>query len=1083
MTRRLVPSGGFVLRTPLLSASIVDRLGDGLSAAAWTGGDPARPGLDEAIAADRAVVTERLRELVGDPAISEAIFVASPALSEQVGRWLDGDSSAKSDEPAIVRSLLSYVSRMSTRCTPFGLFAGCSAGEVREALDLRLPDGDPLRRTTRLDYGFLAGLVTRIEADPEARGGLTFRPNSSLYRAGGRLRMAERRVVDGVIRYHRVTFEEDEALSQALAAAATGIRLDDLVTAFVDDDVSAEEAREYLDALVDSQVLVSDLGPIITGGDPVEALIAQLADHPATKRVSEELAAAKTAIDVIDSRGAGNEPAAYRAVADDLRSVEPALNVSRLFQVDLARPAPDLALSTPIVDEMVRAVEALWRIYPPSEPTELDQFRAAFRERYEDREVPLVLALDEELGVGFGAPAGPSVDGTPLLANLPPALEPDQSGSWHGRDKHLLKLLLDARAAGATQIKLTEDDLTILQSPAPPPLPDALGVAAAIAAGSHEAAAGGDFEVLLLKGSGPSGAMLLGRFCHTDQAIESVVRKHVAAEEEFDPEADYAEIVHLPEGRVGNIIARPVLRGHEIAFVGRSGAPEDRQLALTDLLVSVRDGRIVLRSALTGRRVIPRLTNAHYFQRGALAAYRFLASLQFDGTAASLAWHWGALASAPYLPRVVLGRTVLDRAQWAVSQRELAPVVKAVSPARAFRALQQLRAARGLPQWVVIVAQGDNELTVDLDTAAGCEQLAHEARKTGALRLIERFPSFSDLCVEVGDRTFFHELVLPLVRMPDQPVASLTPRIRRLPATPPGFEDTFLPGSPWLSAKLYTGLASTDVVLRGVVAPVVAEAVHGGACDGWFFIRYRDPDPHVRLRLHGHPDRVAGELLPLLHRASRPFADAGVIWRVQVDTYAREVDRYGGPAGILLAERLFQADSEAALALLLTSDGEDGAASLADRWRLALAGVDRLFADLDLDLPARQALARMWRDQLAAEFRGTGANARRLAGKLMRTERAGLEALLDGVPGSPVLATGLTVLDRRSDATRDALSELRALDASESLSQPLGFIALSVNHMSVIRLLRGAPRLQELVIYDLLDRLYHAQLSRKGNSR
>jgi lantibiotic biosynthesis protein len=54
-----------------------------------------------------------------------------------------------------------------------------------------------------------------------------------------------------------------------------------------------------------------------------------------------------------------------------------------------------------------------------------------------------------------------------------------------------------------------------------------------------------------------------------------------------------------------------VLREREIVYLGRSGAPADHQLPLTDLLVSVRDGRVVLRSRSLGREVVPRLTNAH----------------------------------------------------------------------------------------------------------------------------------------------------------------------------------------------------------------------------------------------------------------------------------------------------------------------------------------------------------------------------------------------------------------------------------------------------------------------------------------
>ena len=71
--------------------------------------------------------------------------------------------------------------------------------------------------------------------------------------------------------------------------------------------------------------------------------------------------------------------------------------------------------------------------------------------------------------------------------------------------------------------------------------------------------------------------------------------------------------LYLPEGRTGKLIARPVLRDHELAYLGRSGAPAEAVLDPSDLMVSVRGERIVLRSRRLGREVIPRLTSAHNF--------------------------------------------------------------------------------------------------------------------------------------------------------------------------------------------------------------------------------------------------------------------------------------------------------------------------------------------------------------------------------------------------------------------------------------------------------------------------------------
>ena len=56
-----------------------------------------------------------------------------------------------------------------------------------------------------------------------------------------------------------------------------------------------------------------------------------------------------------------------------------------------------------------------------------------------------------------------------------------------------------------------------------------------------------------------------------------------------------------------------------------------------------------------------------------------------------------------------------------------------------------------------------------------------------------------------------------------------------------------------------------------------------------------------------------------------PLHRERLLWKVQLDTYERETERYGGPDGIELAERLFHADSEAVLDTLDTLSGDEGA--------------------------------------------------------------------------------------------------------------------------------------------------------------
>ena len=650
-------------------------------------------------------------------------------------------------------------------------------------------------------------------------------------------------------------------------SAPPGSRAEALAAALVGENVSRREAEEYVGELIDSQILRPDLVSLLTGPDPAEALARQLRAHPETAAIGDRLEKTRTELSAIDEAGLGADPARYRAVARRLEGLRAPVELPRLFQVDMIKPSPEAMLGGAVLEEIVRGVETLRRLGAPRGMDDLTRFREAFAARYEEREVALVEALDEEAGIGFPPASGTDADGGPLLKGLAFPAAPREAVSWGAREKFLLRKLTEAAGCGAREIVLEPRDLDELDRKDPPPLPGAFAVLASVAAASEEALSSGDFRLLWTGTDGPSGARLLGRFCDADPDLRRGVERHLRAEEALDPEAVFAEVVHLPEGRLGNVLFRPVLREYEIPYLGRSGASADRQIPITDLFVSVSGGRIVLRSASLNRRIIPRLTSAHNFRWLGLPLYRFLCELQGQGAAGSLGWDWGPLWSAPFLPRVVCGRLVLSLAQWNVSKEELKRLAGSRGAER-FRMVQSWRAKLGLPR-LIVLADGDNRLPVDLANVLSVESFVHLIKDREEARLIEMFPGPDELCARGPEGRFVHELVVPFVRTPaarrPPPAAATT----RPPAPGAALPRSFPPGSEWIYAKLYGGASAADRVLREIVAPLVEKTLDSGAADRWFFIRYGDPDRHLRLRLHGEPARLLGEVTPRAERRRR----------------------------------------------------------------------------------------------------------------------------------------------------------------------------------------------------------------------
>ncbi|MBK7369726.1 MAG: lantibiotic dehydratase [Candidatus Eisenbacteria bacterium] len=153
------------------------------------------------------------------------------------------------------------------------------------------------------------------------------------------------------------------------------------------DGITHADALAFVHQLVDAQVLVPDLGPVVTGPDALDDLIARLARHAPAHPLRPALAEARDALAALDAPGS-----ARRRDVHDWRNGSETLapaDRSRLFQVDVHRPAPQATLGESLVDELLRATDLLVGLFMKGRADSLDEFRRAFEERYGDREVPL----------------------------------------------------------------------------------------------------------------------------------------------------------------------------------------------------------------------------------------------------------------------------------------------------------------------------------------------------------------------------------------------------------------------------------------------------------------------------------------------------------------------------------------------------------------------------------------------------------------------------------------------------------------------------------------------------------------------
>ena len=177
------------------------------------------------------------------------------------------------------------------------------------------------------------------------------------------------------------------------------------------------------------------------------------------------------------------------------------------------------------------------------------------------------------------------------------------------------------------------------------------------------------------------------------------------------------------------------------------------------------------------------------------------------------------------------------------------------------------------------------------------------------------------------------------------------------------------PDPTWLAGYLYYNGAQETFLTRAV-----APFVHTVLARRWawqcFFIRYGERGPHIRLRFQGPADILEERVKPQCTAFFQQYytrypsqrdepawvqaLPAEAQWfpnnSVQFLAYEPEIERYGGLAGMRIAEQQFHASSEAVLALL-----QDSA-----HW-----GYDRaLGAAIQLHLTFAAALGMDWHEAL-----------------------------------------------------------------------------------------------------------------------
>lgn len=575
-----------------------------------------------------------------------------------------------------------------------------------------------------------------------------------------------------------------------------------------------------------------------------------------------------------------------------------------------------------------------------------------------------------------------------------------------------------------------------------------------------------DVQAILKGIYGSSANSILSRFNHLHEKVFKLC-EDIHEYEDKNSNVIFAEITHLPEARSGNLLEHKSFVRYQLPMIYK-GPFRDEIILLSDLYLKMKEGgKLKLYSKRLNKEVIPILNNAYNFKLSALPVYKFLCSFQASEKITAIEFSWGPLLKLfSKLPRVKYKNIIVSPATWVITQNICKSILKQYQEDS--QIVNHIRKKYALPK-KVIICKGDQELLLNLENEICVCAFVNELRKNRSefVLLKEVIAEITPVCNEMYN-SFNTELILPVFInhedkiKPKNEYSYLAKKVKY---------DSQL-GEEWLYLKLYCGVQVSDTIIKDDLLELKKELKKEGYCNKFFFIRYADPDFHIRLRILLKHKNDLSKVLTYTKRIFEKYLKENIIYNIISENYQREINRYGHNT-IHICEQLFSNDSMAAINFL------NSKYAIEYRWLYSLGIIDSLMNQFNMNLEQKSQFISRQSTLFEEEFIMTK-KVKVDIGKKFREKRQLIKFFFEGRKNEDFKLMKELIV-QKSIMDLPYISKLNDIYYKSNESVPFFDLLASLMHMSFLRIFIAEPRKHEMITYALLKKYYMSRLHQNSN--
>ncbi|MFK8010003.1 MAG: lantibiotic dehydratase [Saprospiraceae bacterium] len=1018
-----------------------------------------------------------LQQLFSNQFFRIAIFVSS---KELFSRWVEineKENHNKLELKMLLISLYKYYSRMSLRSTPYGLFAGLTTGKTTKSESKIEFDKEKFKPILQFNIQTITEFLRKFNAvDPSVINTLNYYINNTLYSLGEKIYFVEKIDSDGYQISNLTSITLNEYIQKVLDRAKDGATIIELTSCIDIDNVTEEQKIGFINSLIQSQVLISELWPSTSSKDfmgsffqKIESKVIGNPQINDLKSIYDKFQQVNKIEDIELVRKHFNE--------QDENSISKRKD---FYKTDLFYNLNSNEINEKVIKEISDISFDLKRIIPGFTSERLDSFKQAFHKKYESREVLFVQAIDPNFGVGYGLVVSGIAEYTPLVEGIPISPTPETTQPIDS----ILQSIQDRAKKeyfqnNAKVVHIDEDIKRWLsmveekQELFDGQTKTSMYIFGSLLANSLESLDNGDFKFRPVQAHSPHAGKLLSRFLHGDETLDQKVKKTIQDEQEANPDVIFAEVLYIPDGKYANINLCTPLRDYEIVYSSTSSLPLSHQINVNDLTVSIRNDRVVLRSIKLNKEIIPCVTNTYDAEFGN-PIYQFLCEVGLQNINHGYGWSWGSRNyKQPYLPRIEYRKFILQRARWFINKTAL----NYKDDDALLEYFGKLKEEVGLDRYLIISA-GDNEFLIDLDNEI-CRYILGKNINRDDVILFEFLKTPENCFVKENGKSFSNELIIPMGTR--NPMYRTKPYFSNDVRLKDKVTRIFAPGSEWLFVKIYSGTKVLEEILTEIIGPFADDLIKKQIIDKWFFLRYDDPDYHLRVRFHRSNKSDNSDwylILEHLQAKLNDYVKEEHTLKIMVDTYQRELERYGSET-IESSESIFYADSVAIYKFAGMLHGNEGEEV---RWKFGLISIDLLLNDFGFSWKEKKELLANLSADFFQEFTVHSESGGKYVSKAIRDRyrkyKLEIANLLsnDKSKIDPDLLDAYRCFEERSEIIKHHTEKINSVSKNERDS-----IVASYIHMTMNRLFIANQRKHELVIYHFMNKFYESIIARKKN--